>query len=56
MYYLDHTAFTGSYAASVALKDGLVMSVVASSQAGNNWEAVKNSTDHYAIRWKAVKK
>ena len=56
VYYLDRTAFTGSYAGSVALKDGLVLSVVASSQSGNSWGAVANSTDHYAIRWKPVKK
>ena len=56
VYYLDYTVFTGSYADSVLLDDGTVLSLVASSQAGNNWAAVGSKTDHYAIRWKPVRK
>jgi photosystem II stability/assembly factor-like uncharacterized protein len=54
VYYLDVTTFTGSYAASVVLQDGEILSVVGSSQAGNNWKAVKGNTDFVAIRWKPV--
>jgi len=55
VYYLDHTAFTGSYSASVVLKDDTILTIAGSSQAGNSWEAVKDKTDLYAIRWKPVK-
>ena len=54
VYYLDYTTFTGSYADSVALADDSILSVVGSSQAGNSWEAVRNNTDFYAIRWRPV--
>ena len=54
VYYLDFTTFTGSYNASVLLDDDLILTVTGSSQAGNSWEAVKNHTDFYAIRWKPV--
>ena len=52
VYYLDFTTFTGSDNASVALDEGLILSVVGFSQAGNSWEAVKDHTDFYAIRRK----
>jgi len=55
VYYLDYTTFTGSYAASVALEGDVVLSVVGSSQAGNDWEAVKDNTDFYAIRWEPAR-
>ncbi len=55
VYYLDYTTFTGSYNASVLLENDLILTVAASSQAGNNWEAVRDNTDVYAIRWKPVK-
>ena len=56
VYYLDYTTFTGSYAGSVTLADDCILSVVGSSQAGNSWEAVRNNTDFYAIRWRPVEK
>lgn len=55
VYYLDHTVFVGSYADSIVLEDDLVLSLVASSEADNTWEAVKNKTDHYLIRWRPEK-
>ena len=54
VYYLDYTTFTGSYAGSVTLENDCILSVVGSSQAGNSWEAVRNNTDFYAIRWRPV--
>ena len=54
VYYLDYTTFTGSYADSVALADDCILSVAGSSQAGNSWDAVRNNTDFYAIRWRPV--
>ena len=54
VYYLDFTTFTGSYNASVELDDGRILTVAGSSQAGNSWEAIKNKTDFFAIRWKLV--
>ena len=54
VYYLDYTTFTGSYAGSVTLADDCILSVVGSSQAGNSWDAVRNNTDFYAIRWRPV--
>ena len=36
VYYLDFTTFTGSDNASVALDEGLILSVVGFSQAGNS--------------------
>ena len=54
VYYLDYTTFTGSYAGSVTLADDCILSVVGSSQAGNSWEAVRNNTDFYAIRWRPM--
>lgn len=32
----------------------LVKASDSSSQAGNSWEAVRNNTDFYAIRWRPV--
>ena len=55
VYYLDYTTFVGSYNASVVLEDDLVLTLSASSQAGNSWEAVRNDTEVYAIRWRPVK-
>jgi len=54
VYYMDHSAFVGCYADSIALDDDTVLSLVASSQAGNSWAAVADNTDHYVIRWKPV--
>ena len=51
VYYLDYTTFTGSYAGGVTLAGDCILSVVGSSQASNNWDAVRNNTDFYAIRW-----
>lgn len=56
VYYLDSTKFTGSYTASVVLEDDTILTIAGSSQAPGSWEAVKNKTDLYAIRWKPVKK
>ncbi len=55
VYYLDYTTFVGSYNGSVALDDGRILTVSASSQAGNSWDAARNATDVYAIAWKPVK-
>ena len=55
VYYLDTTEFTGSYSASLVLDDDTILSICGSSQAGNDWDAVKAATDLYAIRWKPVK-
>ena len=54
VYYMDYTTFTGSYNESVVLNDGTILTVAASSQAGNSWEAVAGNTDLIAIRWKPV--
>ena len=54
VYYLDYTTFVGSYSGSVVLEDDLVLTLAASSQAGNSWDAVRNETDVYAIRWRPV--
>ena len=53
VYYLDFTAFTGSYSASVVLADDTILTIAASSQAAT-WEAVKNRTDLLAIRWRPL--
>jgi BNR repeat-like domain len=55
VYYLDSTTFTGSYTASVVLDDDTILTIAGSSQTGNSWEAVKNHTDFFSIRWKPVK-
>jgi photosystem II stability/assembly factor-like uncharacterized protein len=55
VYYLDYTTFTGSYNASILLDDDLILTVTGSSQAGNSWQAVKDHTDFFAIRWKPKK-
>jgi len=54
VYYMDFSTFVGCYADSIALDDGTLLSLVASSQAGNSWSAVANDTDHYVIRWKPI--
>jgi len=54
VYYLDSSLFAGSYTASVVLEDDTILTIAGSSQAGNSWEAVKDHTDLYAIRWKPV--
>ena len=54
VYCLDYTVFTGSYTASISLEDGTILTIAGSSQAGNDWAAVKDNTDLYAIRWKPV--
>ncbi len=51
VYYLDHTAFTGSYSASVVLDDDTILSICGSSR-GASWEEVNDNTDLYAIRWR----
>ena len=55
VYYLDSTAFAGSYTASVVLEDDTILTIAGSSQAGNSWHAVKDHTDLFSIRWKPVK-
>lgn len=55
IYYLDFTTFTGSYNASVLLDNDIILTVTGSSQAGNSWQAVKDHTDFFAIRWKLKK-
>ena len=52
VYYLDVSKFTGSYSASVTLKDDTILTISGSSQAGNSWAAVNTTTDFHAIRWK----
>ena len=54
VYYLDSTNFTGSYSASLVLKDDTILTIAASS-VGGSWDAVRDKTDLYAIRWKPVK-
>ncbi|MBI86088.1 MAG: hypothetical protein CMJ81_23065 [Planctomycetaceae bacterium] len=50
VYYLDHTTFSGSYNTSLALEDGTILTLAASSQAGDSvWIG---TTDVVAIRWK----
>ena len=50
VYYLDYTTFSGSYNSSLALDDGTILTLTASSQAGNSiWVG---TTDVQAIRWK----
>ena len=56
VYYMDYTTFTGSYNASVVLKDDIILTIAGSSQAGNSWETVIDNTDMTAIRWKPVKR
>ena len=51
VYYMDATAFTGSYSASVVLDDDTILSICASSR-GASWEEVRDDTDLYAIRWR----
>ena len=55
VYYLDSTVFTGCYTASVVLPDDTILTIAASSRAANNFEAVWDHVDFYAIRWKPVK-
>ena len=35
-------------------RDDTILTIAGSSQGGNSWEAVKDHTDLYAIRWKLV--
>jgi hypothetical protein len=51
VYYLDHTTFTGSYNSSVVLKDDVILTIVGSSQAGNDWKSVTGNSEFFAIRW-----
>ena len=54
VYYLDYTTFVGSYNGSVPLDDGRLLTISASSQAGNSWDAVRNDTEVYAIAWQPL--
>ncbi len=54
VYYLDSTNFTGSYSASLVLEDDTILTIAASS-VGRSWDAVREKTDLYAIRWKPGK-
>ena len=51
VYYMDVTAFTGSYSASVVMDDDTILSICGSSK-GVSWPQVKDDTDLYAIRWR----
>ena len=55
VYYLDVTTFTGSYTQSVTLDDDTVLTIAAYSDAGNDWEAVRDATDIVAIRWRPLR-
>lgn len=62
VYYLDHTEITGSYSASVVLKDDTILTISASSRvplskvSGRQREKDGDTmTDLYAIRWKPQK-
>ena len=55
VYYLDYTTFVGSYNGSVPLDDGRLLTISASSQAGNSWDAVRNDTEVYAIAWQPLR-
>ncbi len=54
VYYMDYTTFTGCYNTSVVFEDDTILTIAASSQAGNSWDAVAGNTDLIAIRWKPV--
>lgn len=59
VYYLDHTAITGSHSASVVLKDDTILTISASSRvpfsvapAAQREKDGDTMTDLHAIRWK----
>jgi hypothetical protein len=63
VYYLDHTAITGSYSAAVVLKDDTILTISASSRVPfskvsgrQRQEDDDTLTDLYAIRWKPQKR
>ena len=53
VYYLDYSSAPGSYSSSVALNDGLILTVVGSTRVGQgHWDAAEMT----AIRWKPIVK
>ena len=54
VYYLDRTYFTGSYNATLAIEDDLLLTIGGWSDAANDWEAVLDHTHFTAIRWRPV--
>ena len=54
VYYLDRTSFTGSYNATLAIEDDLLLTIGGWSDAGNGWDLVLDNTHFTAIRWRPV--
>jgi len=52
VYYLDRTTFTGSYNATLAIEDDLLLTIGGWSDAGNGWDLVLDNTHFTAIRWR----
>lgn len=54
VYYLDRTTFVGSYNASLAIEDDVILTIGGYSDAGNDWESMLGTTQFTAIRWRPV--
>ena len=54
VYYMDVSAFTGSYSASVMMEDDTILSIlsICGSSKGASWDQVRDATDLYAVRWR----
>ena len=52
VYYLNWTAWGGSYNASVVLDEDLLLTIIGSSGTGEALAATTGSSEFTAIRWK----
>ena len=52
VYYLNWTAWGGSYNAGVVLDDDLILTIIASSDMGEALADTTGRSDFTAVRWK----
>ena len=52
VYYLDYSAWGGSYNASVVLEDDLILTIDGTTDRGSGWSAAIGHADMTAIRWR----
>ena len=54
-YYMYYGAANSGYAQSVALKDGVILTIAGTAEVGWSWATLVGKSDLTAIRWKPVK-
>ena len=52
VYYLDHSAWGGSFNASVVLEDDLILTIDGTTDRGAGYDAPFGHTNMTAIRWR----